>query len=332
MAKFAARFRSMAARLRPMLSDNFFDAESISGIFRMKGDGARSDAAAQSRLPLYRTLTPHSDGAGYWLMVHHEDSRLIWRMFPSMDTSSGAYREMEAYMTDGGSITVFNEADRTQIILNPLSIVPEQVSRLLNDKVLGQAPYFLRFQKNGACLWIAQTKGELESQLYELVSMTEIDVLPTELKVRELDGDVASRIELYRDIVNNPTNWMDEAIVFEAEGTNLHYRSVGRDAPVIAMLGKDWRQSVVGAPFDDGFVDRAYDRETAIAYRRVFETKTPHVSQVSGPIMTHNGPSYQNYYRIITPIPQQSNQVLSVARLAGMAAPFYPSHSDQGCA
>lgn len=329
--KFRTDMRAFAARLQPLLPNRLLF--SLSNAF---GDDPKLANTVliddeSTLLPMYRSLCPRIDSTGFWLMMD-QDRRPYWRMFQPGAMSSEGLRELEKYMSSSGTITVYNEKDRTQIVLDTAFVDKSLIQQLLQDRILGQPPYFIRFTLAGTCLWISETREELDAHLIEILNAVGVECLPRGLRVDELTDEEASRIELYRDIVQNPLNWMNDAVCYEHESDVLRYSSVGNHAPVLAMLGEDWGHSVIGAPFDVGFDDRSFDEQTSIAYKRVFESGLPHVSQVTGPLLTEEGPFFQNYYRVIAPIPQRPGQVISVARLAGMAAPFHPSRIDQECA
>ena len=261
-----------------------------------------------------------------------DDNRPYWRMHTPGDVVSRKSQGLEDWMLRSGVVAVYNEFDRTLISFDARTAELELLHTLLSDQVIGPPPYFIKFRLNGTCLWLSDTLQDLTRNLLKINEMASLSFLPRGLTVSEYSEKEAQNVDFFRHVVQDPLSVSDEAIIFQEQNGILTYEEVGARAPVTEMLGQKWRADVIGTPYDLGFDDREFDKQTSVAYDYVWMSGRPHISNVRGAIDAPGGPIYQNYTRIIAPLPGRRDRLVTVSRLAGMAAPVYPEDIAQVCA
>ena len=223
---------------------------------------------------------------------------------------------VEGLLTSSGTICVYEHTDRSYLVMDLDSTTEPAIVTSLGQARSLTAPYVLKVKRGH---WIYTEFPDYPSLLEYVISLRHdrnVVGLPRPLTVEDVDEKDILKPEVVRAVINDPEQFIDEMIVYEKDrDVGMRYASVGMAAPITAVMGEKWRAGIVGAPFDEGFIDTAFEKATGKAYLKTSENAKPSVSRVTGFMQTPAGNVYQRYIRVVVPFKGIPKRVASFVQL-----------------
>ena len=237
---------------------------------------------------------------------------------------------VEALLTSSGTVCIYEHVDRSFLIMDlDHATEPVAITALGQARSL-PAPYVLKVKRGH---WVYTEFPDYVALLEYVISLRHdrnVVGLPRPLTIQNVEEKDLPRPDIIRAVVNNAEAFLDEMVVFRKDrDVGLRYDQIGDAAPITAVLGNKWRAGILGAPFDEGFYDTAFDKATAKAYREVSENAEPAVSRVTGFMQTPAGNVYQRYIRVIVRLAGLPERTASFVQLESSSQPPYASVSVQ---
>lgn len=262
-------------------------------------------------------LTPSDFCDAWWVSPTSEQA--YWHAFDDVNRTDVGNVTVEAKMSILGAVTLYSDAHQTLIVFDAEHCAASCILDVARQAQGMARPYVVKYRYDGWCIRVCQSHQELLALLGEVFRPSVIARFPKPLRI----DPIADIPPVLLDAVNNPHAWMEEMFVFSRADNGLVYDGIGRAAPAVGMLGEKWRVQTAGKPFDAGFEDTDFDRKTAQAYNEVLNSQKPSFSRVSGAMRTGKDLIYQNYDRVILPLPGPTPRVASLAVIGASAGPPY---------
>lgn len=262
-------------------------------------------------------LIPSVNCNAWWVTPTSEQA--FWHVFSEVNRPDVGNVLVETKMAFLGAVTVYSDLDQSIVIFDADHCAASCILDVARNAHTLTAPYIIKYRYDGWCTRVCETKEDFLELLGSIFQSSNVARFPTPLRIETL-VDIPP---VLLDALNNPGSWSEELFIYSRGDQGLVYDSIGRAAPAVGMLGEKWRVQTTGKPFDAGFEDTDFDRRTAMAYNEVLNTQKPSFSRVSGALRAGKDVIYQNYDRVILPLPGAKPRVASLAVIADQVGPPY---------